>query len=410
MLLYFNLNPKDLSLSATRIIPIIVAVILAGTLVYTAMVMVPQATGGLNVTLRVGYPDSLDESDVTDLYAYSQILAPEGIHVTPTFYDAPPLSYKGLISGQEDVSFDTSAQTMALGPSQGEQTTCITSYALAGVFLAIAGQGITSPQQMVGKWVDDFGPGSSTRALDLYWYGQAGIQVSQDPTTANPNTVNLRNIGGNIARVTDLEKGGAAAIVTDDFILSDFMGSKNTTANGGPFHVLFFAPNNFYDNCFAVNDSWLQGTSDGVNNTKIAVMFVQAIIQAQRHFISDPSALVTYAEGQLPLTAPSEINFTSTFYPAHYTYWPFGAYNLIGPANATGKFAATNAYFLTVGDLTSAVSNSSVKPYGVINAWFEYQALKNLGPYTYPANSSWMTPAFKSYIQQEVPSQWGPVG
>jgi ABC-type nitrate/sulfonate/bicarbonate transport system substrate-binding protein len=410
MLLYFRLNRKKLSLSAVRLIPIIVALILAGTLVYTAMVMVPQATGGLNVSLRVGYPDSLDESDVTDMYAYTQILAPEGIHVTPTFYDAPPLSYKGLISNQEDISFDTSAQTMALGPAQGQNTTCITSYALAGVFLSIAGQGITSPQNMTGKWVDDFGPGSSTRALDLYWYGQAGIKVSQDPTTANPNTVNFRNIGGNIARVSDLEKKNAAAIVVDDFILSDFTGSANTTANGGPFHVLFYAPNNFYDNCFAVRDSWLQSTTNGVNNTKIAVMFVQAIIQAQRYFISNPSALVTFAETQLPLTAPSEIQFTSTFYPAHYTYWPFGAYNLVGPANVTGKFAQTNTYFLTVGDLTSPVSNSSVKPYGVVNAWFEYQALKNLGPYTYPVSSSWLTPAIKSYIQQVVPSQWGTVG
>ena len=224
-------------LSVARIIPIVVAVILAGTLVYAAMAAVPQVSAGLNVSVRVGYPDSLDESDVSDMYAY-QLLATQGIHVTPTFYDAPPLSYKGLISGQQDVAFDTSAQTMALGPAQGQQTTCVTSYALAGVFLAIAGQGITSPQQMIGKAVDDFGPGSSTRSLDLYWYSQAGINVTQDASSPAPGTVLLRNIGGNIERVSDLESKGAAAIVVDDFILSDFQGSKNTTANGGPFHVL----------------------------------------------------------------------------------------------------------------------------------------------------------------------------
>ena len=376
------------------------------------MAAVPAASAGTNISLRVGYPDSLDESDVTDLYAYSQILAPMGIHVYPTFYDAPPLSYKGLISGQEDIAFDTSAQTMALGPGGNphQQTTCVTSYALAGVFLSIAGQGITSPQQMIGKTVDDFGPGSSTRSLDLYWYSQAGINVTQDASSPASGTVLLRNIGGNIARVHDLESKSAAAIVTDDFILSDFQGSANTTANGGPFHVLFYAPNNFYDNCFAVNDSWLSGSTNGVPNTQTIVKFIQAIIEAQRYFISNPSAMVTYAESQLPLTAPSEITFTSTFYPAHYTYWPFGAYNLIGPANVTGVFAETNAYFQAVGILTSPVSNSSVSPYGVVNKYFELQALNNLGPYTYPKSSSWMTTNFQNYVTSVVPTQFGTVG
>ena len=364
--------------------------------------MVPQATTGTNVSLRVGYPDSLDESDVTDMYAYNVILPPLGIHVTPTFYDAPPLSYKGLISGQQDIAFDTSAQTIALGPQQGEQTTCVTSYALAGVFLMIAGQGFTTPQQLVGKYVDDFGAGSSTRSLNLYWFSQAKVPVSQDSTASN--TVNLRNIGGNIARVSDLESKSAAAIVTDDFILSDFTGSTNTTANGGPFHVMFYAPNNYYDNCFSVNDSFLK------THVNTIVTFIQAIIEAQRHFISDPAAMVTFAEGQLPLTKPSEIAFTSTFYPAHYTYWPYGAYNLMGTSNVTGMFAATNAYFQAVGIITGPVSNSSVQPYGVVNKWFEYQALVNLGKYTYPVSSSWMTSTFQSYIASVVPTQFGNVG
>lgn len=397
-------------MSAIRIVPIIIGVILAGTLVYGAMLNVPAAGSGLNVSLTVGYPDSLDESDVTDMYAYNQILAPEGIHVSPTFYDAPPLAYKGLISDQVDIAFDTSIQTMGIGPSLNEQTTCVTSYALAGVFLMIAGQGFTTPQQLIGHAIDDFGPGSSTRALDLYWFHSVGINVTQDASAPASGNVLLRNIGGNIARVHDLETKSAAGIVTDDFILADFLGSHNTTANGGPFHVMFYAPNTIYDNCFAVRDSWLSSSSGGVANTQIIVMFIKAIIQAQRHFISDPNAMVTFAEGQLPLTAPSEINFTSTFYPAHFTYWPFGAYNLVGPGNVTGKFAATQAYIVLVGDITSPVSNSSVSPYGVVNSHFEQQALQQLGPYTYCSSSSWMTPSFQSYVAATVPSSIGSVG
>ena len=397
-------------MSAIRVAPIIIAVILAGTLAYAAMVNVPAASSGLNVSLTVGYPDSLDESDVTDQYAYNNILAPEGIHVASTFYDAPPLSYKGLISGQTDISFDTSSQTMGLGPAQGEQTTCVTSYAIAGVFLMIAGQGFTQPSQLIGKAVDDFGPGSSTRALDLYWFHQSGINVTQDASSPAPGSVLLRNVGGNIARVHDLITKNAGAIVVDDFILSDFMGSSNTTANGGPFHVMFYAPNTVYDNCFAVRDSWLQSSTNGVANTKIIVMFIKAIIEAQRHFISDPAALVTFAEGQLPLTSPSEIQFTSTFYPAHYTYWPYGAFNLQGSANVTGMYAATQAYFVLVGNIKQPVANSSVTPYGVVNKYFEQQALQELGPYTYCSSSSWMTPQIEGYIASNVPSSWGSVG
>ncbi len=390
-------------MSAARFLPIVVAIILAGTLVYTAYAMVPAPSS--NVSLRVGYPDSLDESDVSDMYAYNVILPAEHIYVTPTFYDAPPLSYKGLISGQQDISFGTTAQSIARGPggSPPQQTTCVTSYALAGVFLEIAGQGITSPSQMIGKVAEDFGPGTSTRSLDLYWYAQAHVPVSQD--VANSSAVTLVNGGGNIARVHDLEKGVAAAIAVDDFILSDFQGSANTTANGGPFHVLFYAPNNYYDNCFAVNDSWLQNSA----NQAVLVKFIEAIIQAQRDFISNPSLMVSYAESQLPLTAPSEIAFTSTFYPGHYTYWPYGAYNLIGSANVTGVYAGTQTYFLDTGIITSAVANSTVQPYGVVNKWFENQALAALGPYTYPSSASWVTPAFKSYVSSVVPSTLGSI-
>jgi hypothetical protein len=400
-----------LPLSAARFLPIIVAIILAGSLVYLASANVASLPSSANqVTLRVGYPDSLDESDISDLYAYTNILPAEGIHVIPTFYDAPPLSYKGLISGQQDIAFDTSAQTIALGPggSPSEQTTCVTAYAMAGVFLTVAGQGITSPSQMIGKVAEDFGVGTSTRSLDLYDFAQAGIPVSQD--APKPGTVELVNGGGNVQRVHDLESGKAAAITVDDFILADFMSpTVNNTANGGPFHVLFYAPKNYYDNCFAVRDSWLQQSTGGIPNTKLIVTFIEAIIQAQRDFISNPSLMVSFAESQLPLTAPSEINFTSTFYPGHFTYWPYGAYNLIGPWNVTGMYANTQKYFIDTGIITTAVPNSTVSPYGVVNSHFEAQALAALGPYTYPGTASWVTPSFKSWIQATVPTSLGTI-
>ena len=392
-------------MSAVRFLPIVIAIILAGTMFVAAQANVPQAS--TTTTLRVGYPDSLDESDISDLYAYSHILAQEGINVIPTFYDAPPLSYKGLITGQQDISFDTSSQTIALGPGGNppQQTTCVTSYALAGVFLTISGQGITQPSQMVGKVLEDFGVGSSTRALDLYNMERAGVPVSQD--VANSSAVELKNGGGNIARVADLEAGRVAAITTDDFILSDFISpSINITAHGGPFHVLFYAPTNYWDNCFAVKDSWLQNTA----NQAVLVKFIEAIIQAQRDFISNPSLMVSYAVSQLPLTLAPEIQFTSTFYPSHYTYWPYGAYNLQGVWNVTGMYASTQNYFLQTGVITSAVANSTVQPYGVVNKYFELQALNALGPYTYPKSASWMTSTFQSYIGSVVPTQFGSVG
>jgi ABC-type nitrate/sulfonate/bicarbonate transport system substrate-binding protein len=399
-----------LPLSFVRYVPIIIAVILAGGLFATAYSTVPTSQTGPapTITLRVGYPDSLDESDVTDMYAYTHILPAEGIMVLPTFYDAPPLSYKGLISGQQDISFGTTAQSIARGPGlnpASSQTTCVTSYATAGVFLSIAGDGITSPQQMIGKTTEDFGPGTSTRSLNDYWYAQAGVPI----TTAgvNSSAVYLKQGGGNPARVHDIETGVVQAIVVDDFILADFMSpSVNNTANHGPFHVLFYAPNNYFDNCFSVRDSWLQQSTNGIPNNQTIVKFIAAIISAQRWAISNPSQYLTFAEGQLPLTAPSEIQFTSSFYPSTYTYWPFGSYNLIGDQNLTGKFAQTSTFYIDAGIITSSVSNSSVQPYGVVNKWFEYQALQSLGSYTYPTQS-WVTPSFEAYISANVPTWIG---
>jgi len=129
----------------TRFIPISVAVVLAIIIVALAATSVKSAVyTPQTITLRVGYPDSLDEGDVSDLYAYSHILAQEGINVIPTYYDAPPLSYKGLVSGQQDIGI-VSATSEWEGVAQGEQTTVVACYAIGGTFLMIAGQNITKP-------------------------------------------------------------------------------------------------------------------------------------------------------------------------------------------------------------------------------------------------------------------------
>ncbi|MDG6995491.1 MAG: hypothetical protein JRN52_06170 [Nitrososphaerota archaeon] len=388
-------------MSAIRFVPIIVAILLAGTLVVYAQATVPTTTTPTTVTLRVGYPDSLDESDVSDLYA-AQLLKAEGINVVPTFYDAPPLSYKGLISGQQDIAWDTTSQTFALGPLSGEQTTCVGSYELGGTFLSISNGGITSLSQMVGKTAEDFGTGTATRSLNLYWYKAAGIPITT--TGVNASAVYLKNGGGNVARVHDLENNVTQAIVVDDFILSDFMSpSINNTAHNGPFHVLAYAPSTYWSQCFAVKDSWLSNKA----NQQVIVKYLEAMYQAQRKFIVDPAFMVSFAEQQLPLTAPSEIQFTSTLYPAIGVYWGWGAYNLQGPMSLNGMFAGTNQFYMDANIISSPVQNSSVAPYGVVNKWFEYQALQALGPFNVPSCESWITPAFTTMVQSSVPSSLG---
>ncbi len=389
------------SLNLMKYAPIILAVILAVSIVGYAQMALPAPSGPINVTLRVGYPDSLDESDVTDMYAY-QMLATQGIHVIPTFYDAPPLSYKGLLSGQQDISYGTTAQAFALGPGVNhQQTTCTTNYLLAGVFLAIAGQGITSPQQMMGKTIEDFGPGTSTRALSYYWFATSGMKTNTN--APDPNSVFLRTGGGNVARVHDLEAGTVQAIVVDDFVLSDFQNpAVNDTAHNGPFHVLFYAPADYLADCYSVRDDWLSNPQ----NQQVLVKFITALIQAQRYFLSNPEQYLTFTQNQLPLTDPGEIKFASVFYPARYTYWPYGVFNLQGSQSLQNKFDNTNKFFLAAGLIKTPVSNDTVQPYGVINKYFELQALRSLGPYTYP-KAPWVDQTFAANVQSWVPSWMG---
>jgi ABC-type nitrate/sulfonate/bicarbonate transport system substrate-binding protein len=368
-------------------------ILVIGMVSYSQATLSASQAGHANVSLRVGYPNSMDESEVTDQYAY-QLLAAQGIHVIPTFYDSPPLSYKGLIAGQQDIAYDETEGSLL----SGQDTTCVGGYMLSGTYLAVAGDGITSPSQLLGKTAEDFGPGSIERYLDYYWFKQAGV-----PTNTNgpsPSSVFLRNGGENVETVHDLETGAAQMILVDDFILSDLQNpSVNNSAHYGPFHVLFYAPRNYYDTCFAARDDWLASPA----NQAVLAKFLAALYQAQRYFLSNPDKFVAFAEQQLPETPVSEIQFVSSYYPQHYAYWPYGVYNLQGDQNIYEKFNGTDSFFITAGVLTSPIANDSVKPYGVFNKYFELQALQMLGPYTYP-NESWVNQAFSANVQSWVPS------
>jgi hypothetical protein len=383
----------------------VVGLILAGAVVATAVTYLPASTspGAQNTVLRVGYPDSLDESDVSDLYAYNNILPAEGITVAPTFYDAPYLSYQGLAGGQQDIAL-VSGSSLFAGVSQGEQSTLVSCYSLGGTFLMIAGYGITNPSQLKGGAVDDFGTGSQTRALNLYWLSQAGVPTNT--VGLNSSSVYLRPSGPNPTRLSDLEKGigGVKAITVDDFLLPSVEGANNNTANNGPFNVLFYSPTNVPGVCYAVQDSWLASARNQAALTK----WIAAIIQAQRDFISNPSLMQNYAASQLPLTASSEISFASTFYPQHWTYWPYGILNLQGTLSATNLLANSNTFYVTSGSITSPLTNSSGGPFGLFNGNFEKAALQSLGSYTYPCQS-WVTPSFAAQANAIVPSSLGSV-
>jgi hypothetical protein len=384
-----------------KYLPLLVGVILAIAVVATAITYVPQPVSKGNVTLRVGYPDSLDQSDVSDLYAYANILPAEGITVIPTFYDAPFLSYQGLQAGQQDIAL-VSGNSFFSGVAQGAQTTFVSCYSLGGTFMMIAGHGITKPSQLTGGAVDDFGSGSETRALNIYWLSQANV-----PTNAvglQSGSVYVRPSGPNPARVVDLEKGtgNVSAITVDDFILHELSGTANTTANGGPFHVLFTSPNNVVGVCYAVKDSWLSNPA----NQAALVSFIAAITQSQRDFITDPSLMVSYATSQLPLTGVAQLQFASTFYPQQMTYWPYGAYNLQGPLTIQNVLANSNTFYKVTGAINASMSNSTVTPFGIINKWFEWKALQQIGPYTYPCHA-WVTASFANQVNSVVPSSLG---
>lgn len=392
----------DNQMYLARFLPLIVAIVLSLTVFYYAEQSISSSTVSPNITLRLGYPDSLDESDVQDLYAF-QILAAEGIHVVPTFYDAPPLAYEALVADQQDIIYDESGGSFGLTGNQ-QQTTCVGGYMLSGTFLAIAGQGITSPSQLIGKTSEDFGPGTIMRYLNEYWLRESNIPFNTN--APNNDSVFLKDGGENYARVHDLETGAAAEIVVDDFILADFESpSVNNSANGGPFHVLFYSPDDYFDTCYAARDDWLTIPS----NQMILEKFLAALYEAQRWSISNPQEFVNFAEQQLPLTPSSEIEFASSFYPQHFTYWPYGLYNLQGSQSLEAKFNDTSNFFIEAGVITKPISNSSVQPFGVINKYFELKALQLLGPYTYP-DQPWVDSSVRSDIQSWVPSWMGGIG
>ena len=341
-------------------------------------------------TLKVGYPESVDESYVIDRYAF-QFLSSEGVDVIPTYYGSPPLGYEGLVAGQQDVVYDWTMGSLVTG----QNTTCVGGTALGGPYLAIAGDGITKPSQLLGKTAADFGPGSILRDLNEYWFAKAGIPV----TTAGPSpgSVYLENGGVDLVVLNDLLTGRAQEIVLDDFVISD-LSSINDTAHHGPFHVMFTSPDSVFANCYAVRDSWL---SDPANQL-VLEKFLGAVNQAQRHFISHPDQFVTFAEEQLGANSSAEIQFTSTYYPGHMVYWPYGLYNLQGNQSLQTRYAATNQFFASTGLIAGPVANDSVKPYGVFNKYFELKALRMLVAYPYP-EESWVTPAFTSDIRAWVP-------
>ncbi len=381
----------------TRFIPLVVAILLTISIITYAQATVPSSKTA--ISLRVGYPDSLDESDIQDLYAV-QILKSQGINVQSTYYDAPPLAFDALVAGQQDIVYDESDGSYGLSGVHAN-TTCIGGYMLSGTFLAIAGDGITNPQQMLGKTSEDFGPGTTMRYLNEYWFKQLGI-----PTNLNgpsPNSVYLKNGGENYERVHDLETGVAQEIVVDDFILADVNSPAiNNSAHGGPFHVLFTSPDDYYDTCYAARDDWLSNPA----NALLAEKFLAALYEAQRWSISNPQQFVAFAEQQLPETPVSEIEFASTYYPQHYTYWPYGLYNLQGNQSLGIKFNNTSNFFIAAGVITAPIQNDSAQPFGVINKYFELKSLQMLPPYKYP-DQSWVTATTVANIQSWVPSWMG---
>lgn len=377
---------------ASRYVPLFVAIILGLSVALGLLFLLPSSHA--SVTLKVGYPEEVDESDVTDQYAF-QILASEGIQVTyTTYYQNPPLAYEALLTGQQDIIYDETMGSLV----SGQNTTCVGGYQLGGIFLAMAGDGISSPSQMLGKTAADFGPGSIMRDLNDYWFARAGIPVNT--LGPDPGSVYLEASNGDIQTLTDLETGKAQEIVADDFILSDLQSPGiNNSAHNGPFHVLFYAPSSVYTSCYAVRDKWLSNPSNQI----LVEKFLAAIYQAQRYFISNPKQFVTFAEQQMPETSSQEIQFASTFYPAQLAFWPYGSYNLQGNQSLQAKYNNTNEFFITAGVLKAPVANDSARPYGVFNKYFELKALQMIGPYSYP-DESWLNVTFASEISEYVPS------
>lgn len=405
-------------MSFTKYVPIIVAVILAVAMVSYAVATVPSVAQSNTVTLRVGYPDSLDESDVSDTWAFTHILPNEGINVIPTYYDAPPLAYKGLISGQQDIVLVSTSSSM-LGITEGEQTTCLTAYNVGSGFITISNSNITTAQQMLGKTVEAFGPGSSTYADQVYFFHILhGMKTVYSPSTPQSDAVNIKFSAGNVARVADLRSNVTQAISVDTFILPDFQGANNVS---GQYHVLMpptaiKAPSG----CYLVMDSWLTA------HYQLALKFVEGLMQSIRFFDSyptpshsDPNVLMAngqpfnaqaYEESQLPLTSPTEIAFAVQYYPLNLIYSPWGEYNFGHPYSMQDLFDATNQLQIATDAYTTPVSITATQ-YGVWNSTLEQTALQALGPYTLNcalySQQALYNPSVGSFIQSILPSQYG---
>lgn len=380
-----------------RFLPLIIAAILAVSVGLYIEYSLP-ASSGATTTISVVYPDALDESEVTDQFAF-QILQAEGYHIVPTYYDTGSLAYDSLISGHADIAYDETLSSFQIGGS--EQTTCVGGYTLGGAFIAISSDGITSASQLLGKTAEDSGPGTITRYLNDYWFKQAGVAVNAN--AVSNSSVFLKIGRENYDLVHDLETGAVQEIVVDDFILPDLESAPvNSTANHGPFHVLFHSPDDVLQNCYAVRDSWLSSSA----NRQTLVRFLAAQYEAQRIFIASPAAFVPFAQKFLPFSSPTEIQYASTFYPSQLIYWPYGMFNLQGNESIASRFQDTDNFLVEAGVLGSPVLNSSVSPYGIANKYFELAALQSIGVYNYPSQP-WVTPAFASDIHAWVPSWMG---
>lgn len=116
---------------------------------------------------------------------------------------------------------------------------------------------------------------------------------------------------------------------------------------------------------------------------------------------------MVYAQATVPTTTPPEIQFTSILYPAIGVYWGWGGYNLQGNYSLQTLWQGTNAFYVDTNIISSQVQNSSVSQFGVVNAYFEKQALDALGKFNIPTCESWITPAFTQLVQNSIPTSLG---
>ncbi len=257
---------------------------------------------------------------------------------------------------------------------------------------------LRSPLSPLGKVAEDSGPGSITRFLNEYWFKQAGIPFNLNAQTNG--SVYFRTGRENYDLVHDIETGVTQEIVVDNFIIADFESpSVNNSADGGPYHVLFYSPNDNLDTCYVARDNWLENPA----NQKIVVEFLAALYQAERIFISNPAAFVTFAEKFLPLSPASDIQYSSLFYPAHFTYWPYGVYNLQGNQSLAIKFQDTVNFFMEAGysALPSITPRSNHTESST--STLSWRPCSRSGPSSIP-KKVWVNANFTADLQAWVPS------